>query len=82
MIKIIIGIILIILYEIMELFKRGILNHPIALGILKIIFLNTILLVLLKKNYLVIKLKEVLPPILETATKMLCTPLKSKKRLV
>ena len=81
MFKIFIAIICLIFYESLDLYLKGILEHPLAFGILKIIFLNTILLmiVFIKANIL-IKIKEAIPPILKTAAKLILTPVKTPKK--
>ena len=81
MIKIFIAIISLIFYESLDLYFKGIFEHPLAFGILKIIFLNTILLmiVFIKANIL-IKIKEAIPPILKTAAKLILTPVKTPKK--
>ena len=70
MIKIFLAIIVLILYESLDLYLKGIFEHPLAFIILKILFLNKILLmiVFIKANIL-IKIKETIPPILKTAEK-------------
>ncbi len=46
MIKIFLAIIALIFYESLDLYLKGIFEHPLDFGILKIIFLNTILLMI------------------------------------
>ena len=81
MFKIFIAIICLIFYESLDLYLKGIFEHPLAFGILKIIFLNTILLmiVFIKAN-IRIKIKEAIPPILKTAEKLILTPVKTPKK--
>ena len=81
MIKIFLAIIALIFYESLDLHLKGIFLHSLALGILKIIFLNTILLmiVFIKANIL-LKIKETIPPILKTAAKLILTPVKTPKK--
>ena len=67
----IIGIILIILYETFNLYCHGIIDHRLAFGMLKIIFLYTTLLIFLfMKNNLFLQLKEKISPIIKTAAKI------------
>ena len=81
MFKIFIAIICLIFYESLDLYLKGIFEHPLAFGILKIIFLNTILLmiVFIKANIL-IKIKESIPSLLKTAAKLILTPVKTPKK--
>ena len=81
MFKIFIAIICLIFYESLDLYLKRIFEHPLAFGILKIIFLNTILLmiVFIKANIL-IKIKESIPSLLKTAAKLILTPVKTPKK--
>ena len=77
----IIGIILFILYETFDLFSHGIVDHPLAFGMLKIIFLNMVLLlIVIFKNNIFLKMKEKIPPIIKTAAKILLTPIKTPEK--
>ena len=73
-----------ILFEIVNLFQNGIMDHKIAYGMLKIIFLNTLFISILalKSFYLsiLVKIKEAVPPIVKTAAKIFATPIKSSKK--
>ena len=81
--KILLLILFLIIAEIYKLIGEGIIQHKFAFGILKILILNTVFLSLLavKSFYLgiLIKIKEVIPPILKTAAKAFITPIKSPK---
>ena len=81
--KIILGFILLIIYEIINLLNYGIVKHKFAFGILKILIINTLLILVLSFIFIYIiiygKLKDVLPPIIKTAAKVFMTPLKSPK---
>ena len=74
---------LLIIAEIYKLIKEGIIQHKYAYGILKILILNTIFLSILaiKSFYIgiLVKIKKAIPPILETAAKVLITPIKTPK---
>ena len=77
----VIVIILTIFYETFNLYCHGIIEHPLAFGILKIIFLNMILLlILILKNNMLLKLKEKVPQIIKTAAKILLTPMKTPEK--
>ena len=82
--KILLLILFLIIVEIIHLIKEGIADHKLAFGILKILVLNTIFISLLsiKSFYLgfIIKLKEVIPPIIKTAAKVILTPIKTAKK--
>ena len=82
--KILFGLLMIILFEIVNLFQNGIMNHKIAYGMLKIILLNTLFISILalKSFYLniLIKIKEAVPPIVKTAAKIFETPIKSSNK--
>ncbi len=81
MIKLFLVIIAPIFYESLDLYLKGIFEHPLAFGILKIIFLNTLLLVIiLIKANIFIKIKEAIPPILKTAAKLILTPIKTPRK--
>ena len=82
MIKIFLAIIALIFYESLDLYLQGIFEHPLALGILKIIFLNTILLMIVFINAnILMKIKEAIPPILKTAAKLILTPVKPQRKI-
>ena len=74
-----------IVLEVINLFKNGIMEHKLAYGILKVIILNTLLIsVLALKSFylnLLIKIKEAVPPIIETAVKIISTPIKTPKKI-
>ena len=82
--KILLGLIALILLELVNLFHNDIMKHKLAYGILKIVILNTILIsVLALKSFylnLLLKIKDVVPPIIETAAKILATPFKTPNR--
>lgn len=73
-----------IVLEVINLFKNGIMEHKLAYGILKVIILNTLLIsVLALKSFyinLLIKIKEAVPPFIETAVKIISTPIKTPKK--
>ena len=73
-----------ILFEIVNLLQNGIMEHKIAYGMLKIIFLNTLFISILalKSFYLniIVKIKDVVPPIVKTAAKIFATPIKTPKK--
>ena len=77
-------IFVLIFLEIINLFQNGIMKHKLAYGILKILILNTIFIALLalKSCYLniLLKIKEAVPPIIQTAAKIFTTPIKSQKK--
>jgi len=81
--KVLTGLMLLIAYEMVDLLKDGITNHKYGFGLLKILILNTILLgiLLFKISYVAIygKIKKAINPIIETAKKVLTTPIKSNK---
>ena len=78
----IIGIILFILYETFDLFCHGIVDHPLAFGMLKIIFLNMVLLlIVIFKNNIFLKMKEKILLIIIIASKILLTPMKNLKKI-
>jgi len=73
-----------ILFEIVNLLQNGIMEHKIAYGMLKIIFLNTLFISILalKSFYLniIVKIKDAVPPIVKTAAKIFATPIKTPKK--
>ena len=81
--KILLGLNLLIIYEMIVLINDGITSHKFGFGLLKILILNTILLGLLffKISYIEIygKIKKAINPLIETAKKVLMTPIKSSK---
>ena len=82
--KILMFIFVLIIAEIIRSLKEGIAGHRMALGILKILILNTAFLVILSINsfYLgiVLRIKKVVPEIIKTAAKVPSTPLKNIKK--
>ena len=82
--KFLFALLALIVVEVINLFKNGIMEHELAYGILKVIILNTLLIsfLALKSFYLnlLIKIKDAVPPIIETAVKILATPIKSPKK--
>ena len=82
--KVLIFILFLIVAEIAHLLKEGIYEHKYALGILKIMILNTIFLTILsiKSFYfgVLLKIKEVMPTIIKSAAKVLMTPLKTPEK--
>ena len=70
-----------IIAEIYNLLNERIVEHKYAFGLLKVLILNTLVVSILfiKSFYFGIfsKIKEIIPPIIKTATKVLTTPLKS-----
>ena len=82
--KVLLLILLLIVTEIYQLLKEGIAEHKFAFGILKILILNTIFLSILsiKSFYLgiLVKIKDVIPPINKTAAKDILTPMKPPKK--
>jgi len=73
-----------ILFEIVNLLQNGIMEHKIAYGMLKIIFLNTLFISILalKSFYLniIVKIKDAVSPIVKTAAKIFATPIKTPKK--
>ena len=73
-----------ILFEIVNLLQNGIIEHKIAYGMLKIIFLNTLFISILalKSFYLniIVKIKDAVPPLVKTAAKIFATPIKTPKK--
>ena len=82
--KILFGLLVMILFEIVNLLQHGIMEHKIAYGMLKIIFLNTLFISILalKSFYLniIVKIKDAVPPIVKTAAKIFATPIKTPKK--
>ena len=82
--KFLFALLALIVLEVINLFKNGIMEHKLAYGILKVIILNTLLIsVLALKSFylnLLIKIKDSVPPIIETAVKILATPIKTPKK--
>ena len=81
--KILFGLLVLILFEVIDLFKQGIMEHKLAYGILKILILNVAFasVLALKSFYLIflIKIKDAVPPIIKTAAKIFVTPLKTPR---
>ena len=79
--KLILLIFAFIIVEIYNLLNDRIVEHKYAFGLLKVLLLNTLIVTILfvKSFYFGIfsKIKEIIPPIIKTATKVLTTPLKS-----
>ena len=69
-----------ILFEVIDLFKQGIMNHKLAYDIFKILILNIAFasVLALKSFYpnFLLKIKDAVPPIIKTAAKIFVTPLK------
>ena len=82
--KFLFALLALIVVEVINLFKNGIMEYKLAYGILKVIILNTLLIsVLALKSFylnLLIKIKDAVPPIIETAVKILVTPIKTPKK--
>ena len=82
--KILLVLITAIFYEMINLFKVGILDNPIAFGFLKILIFLTLLISIISINIfnlgLIKKITKVIPPIIESAAKVLMTPIKSPKK--
>ena len=82
--KILFGLLVMILFEIVNLLQNGIMEHKIAYGMLKIIFLNSLFISILalKSFYLniIVKIKDAVPPIVKTAAKIFATPIKTPKK--
>ena len=82
--KILFGLLVMILFEIVNLLQNGIMEHKISYGMLKIIFLNTLFISILalKSFYLniIVKIKDAVPPIVKTAAKIFATPIKTPKK--
>ena len=82
--KILLFLLFLIVAEIYQLFKEGIMEHKYAFGILKILILNTLFIFILsvKSFYLgiLIKIKEAIPPLIKSAAKALVTPIKTPKK--
>ena len=81
--KILFGLLVLILFKVIDLFKQGIMEHKLAYGILKILILNVafVSVLALKSFYLnfLIKIKDAVPPIIKTAAKIFVTPLKTPR---
>ena len=81
--KILFGLLVLILFEVIDLFKQGIMDHKLAYGILKILILNIAFasVLALKSFYLnfLIKIKDAVPPIIKIAAKIFVTPLKTPR---
>ena len=81
--KILFGLLVLILFEVIDLFKQGIMEHKLAYGILKILILNVAFasVLALKSFYInfLIKIKDALPPIIKAAAKIFVTPLKTPR---
>ena len=84
LLKFLFALLALIVLEVINLFNNGIMEHKLAYGILKVIILNTLLIsVLALKSFylnLLIKIKDAVPPIIETAVKILATPIKTPKK--
>ena len=82
--KILLLLIIGVFYEIINLIRIGTIDNPVAFGFLKItIFMSLILLINAVNSMnleLLRKVKKIIPPIIETATKVLATPIKSSKK--
>ena len=82
--KILFGLLVMILFEIVNLLQNGIMEHKIAYGMLKIIFLNSLFISILalKSFYLniIVKIKDAVPPLVKTAAKIFATPIKTPKK--
>ena len=83
--KILLTLISFVFYEIIKLINNGAFDNPIAFGFLKTLILITIILSIILVNTfklgLIRNIREVIPPILETAAKVLKTPIKSAKKV-
>ena len=83
--KFLFALLALIVLEVINLFKIGIMEHKLAYGKLKVIILNTLLLsVLALKSFylnLLIKIKEAVPSIIETAVKIISTRIKTQKKI-
>ena len=82
--KALLFILFLIVSEIIHLVKEGVAEHKYAFGILKILILNTIFLFVLSIKYFSLgilgKIKEAIPPLIKTATKVILTPIKTPKK--
>ena len=82
--KVLLFILFLIVAEIFQLLKEGIIEHKLTVEILKILILNTAFLTILsvKSFYfgILLKIKEVMPKIIKSAAKILSTPLKTHKK--
>ena len=82
--KALLFILFLIVSEIIHLVKEGVAEHKYAFGILKILILNTIFLFVLSIKYfsfgILGKIKEAIPPLIKTATKVILTPIKTPKK--
>ena len=81
--KILFGLLVLILFEVIDLFKQGVMDHKLAFGILKILLLNIAFasILALKSFYLnlFLKIKDAIPPLIKTAAKIFETPLKTPR---
>ena len=82
--KIVLVLITGIFYEMINLFKVGILDNPIAFGFLKILIFMALRISIISINIfnlgLIKKITKVIPPIIESDAKVLMTPIKSPKK--
>ena len=82
--KALLFILFLIVAEIFQLLKEGIIDHKLTVEILKILILNTAFLTILtvKSFYfrILLKIKEVMPKIIKSAAKILSNPLKTHKK--
>ena len=82
--KALLFILFLIVAEIFQLLKEGIIEHKLTVEILKILILNTAFLTILTvKSFsfrILLKIKEVMPKIIKSAAKILSTPLKTHKK--
>ena len=81
--KILFGLLVLILFEVIDLFKQGIMEHKLAYGVLKILILNVafVSFLELKSFYLnfFIKIKDAVSPIIKTSAKIFVTSLKTPR---
>ena len=82
--KILLALIFGIIYEIINLVRIGTVDNPIAFGFLKILIMITLILSIVSINAfnlrIIRRMKKIIPSIIETAEKVLMTPIKTPKK--
>ena len=82
--KILLVLIIGISYEIINIIRIGTIDNPVTFRFLKIIIFMSLILLINALNALNLellrKIKKIIPPIIETASKVLTTPIKSSKK--
>ena len=82
--KILLALIFGIIYEIINLVRIGTVDNPIAFGFFKILIMITLILSIVSINAfnlrIIRRMKKIIPSIIETAEKVLMTPIKIPKK--